>query len=65
VMSGVGIALRFGMRDRAIDYLKSWLASHPRDTNVKRALEELEALDDSTGGEEPDTVLDVRGETGG
>ena len=42
VLSAVGIALRFGLKDRATGYLRDWLVRHPNDTSVKRALEELE-----------------------
>jgi tetratricopeptide (TPR) repeat protein len=48
MMSGVGIALRFGLKDRAAEYLKAWLATHPNDTSVKRALEEIQALDEDS-----------------
>jgi hypothetical protein len=64
MMSGVGIALRFGMKDRAAGYLKAWLAAHPNDTSVKRAIEELEMLGDSSRGEAPDTALGARERTG-
>ena len=42
MMSGVGIALRFGLEDRATKYLTEWLAKHPNDTSVRRALEEMQ-----------------------
>lgn len=64
MMSGVGIALRYGMRDRAVGYLRSWLATHPNDTSVKRALDELEMLGDSSLGEEPDPARGARDTTG-
>jgi hypothetical protein len=41
VLSGVGIALRFGLNDQAERYLSNWLAKHPNDLSVKKALDEL------------------------
>jgi tetratricopeptide (TPR) repeat protein len=41
VLSGVGIALRFGLNDQAERYLSNWLATHPNDLSVKKALDEL------------------------
>jgi tetratricopeptide (TPR) repeat protein len=41
MMSGVGISLRFGLKDKAEKYLSDWLVGHPTDVSVRRALEEL------------------------
>ncbi|MEJ2722870.1 MAG: hypothetical protein P8181_17295, partial [bacterium] len=41
VLSAVGISLRFQMVDRAKGYLRNWLATHPNDTGMRNALEEL------------------------
>ena len=41
VASGVGIALRFGLKDQARQYLEDWVATHPNDTAMKNALSDL------------------------
>ncbi|UCG51165.1 MAG: DUF2723 domain-containing protein [Candidatus Latescibacterota bacterium] len=43
VMSAVGIALRHQMVERAKGYLRNWIATHPNDESMAKALEELES----------------------
>ena len=52
MMSGVGIALRFGLKDKAEKYLADWLVRHPNDTSVRRALDELRQRTGAPEGEE-------------
>jgi tetratricopeptide (TPR) repeat protein len=51
MMSGVGIALRFGMKDKAEKYLSDWLVRHPTDESVRRALDELRGRSGALEGE--------------
>jgi tetratricopeptide (TPR) repeat protein len=65
VLSGVGIALRFGFDEQAERYLSGWLAKHPNDTSVRRALEELQAkgttLEREGAGEADSGTVDTSG----
>ena len=55
MMSGVGIALRFGMKDKAEKYLSDWLVRHPNDTSVRRALDELKSRTGLPEGDDAET----------
>jgi hypothetical protein len=41
------LSLKFGLVDRAMGYLTSWIARHPDDASMKEALDKMTASADS------------------